>query len=98
MPNYMKYINVNNFKFDPLAAMPTIPATLQYSSVARHTPSYYLVQFNGPVTPDMQKALAASDVTILYYVPYHPFSVRPAGPALDRPAALPSARPSAPLG
>src|SRR5439155_7952778 len=63
MPDYMKYINVNNFKFDPLAAMPMIPATLLYSSVARNAPSYYLLQFNGPVTPDMKKALAATDVT-----------------------------------
>src|SRR6184192_717872 len=92
MPNYMKYINVNNFKFDPLAAMPTIPATLQYSSVARNTPSYYLVQFNGPVTPDMKKALAATDVTILYYVAYNTFIVRADGPAIDRAAALPSVR------
>src|SRR5436309_11650040 len=92
MPDYMKYINVNNFKFDPLAAMPMIPATLQYSSVARNTPSYYLVQFNGPVTPDMKVALAATDVTILYYVAYNTFIVRADGPAIDRAAALPSVR------
>src|SRR5437773_10981378 len=40
----------------------------------------------------MKKALAATDVTILYYVAYNTFIVRADGPAIDRAAALPSVR------
>src|SRR2546429_5046056 len=40
----------------------------------------------------MRRALAASDVTILYYVAYTTFIVRADGPAIDRAAALPSVR------
>src|SRR5439155_1439485 len=35
IPDYMKFIVVNNFRFDPLAAMTSMPTSLQYNSVPR---------------------------------------------------------------
>src|SRR5207245_3666192 len=81
-----------NFRFDPLAAMPTIPMSLQYNSVPRNQPFYYLVQFNGPVTPLMKAQLTATGATILYYIPYNAFIVRADGLTMDRVSALASIR------
>src|SRR3989475_7556350 len=92
MPDYTKFIVVNNFRFDPLAAMPTMPTSLQYNSVPRNQPSYYLVQFNAPVTPLMKAQLTATGATILYYIPYNAFIVRADGPTMDRVSALASIR------
>ena len=82
MPDYMKFIVVNNFRFDPLAAMPTMPTSLQYNSLPRNQPLYYLAQFNGPVTPLMKAQLTATGATILYYIPYNTFIVRADGSVL----------------
>src|SRR5207249_7726328 len=88
IPDYMEFIVVNNFRFDPLAAMPSMPTSLQYNSVPRNQPFYYLVQFNGPVTPLMKAQLAATGATILYYIPYNAFIVRADGLTMDRVSAL----------
>src|SRR5436309_3417780 len=92
IPDYMKFIVVNNFRFDPLAAMPSMPMSLQYNSVPRNLPFYYLVQFNGPVTPLMKAQLTATGATILYYIPYNAFIVRADGLTMDRVSALASIR------
>src|SRR5437667_7099542 len=92
MPDYLKFIVVNNFRFDPLAAMPTMPTSLQYNSVPRNQPFYYLVQFTGPVTPLMKAQLAATGAAILYYIPYNAFIVRADGLTMDRVSALASIR------
>src|SRR2546428_2209538 len=92
VPDYMKYIAINNFKFDPLAQTPSIPASLRYDTVPRDQQFYYIVQFNGPVTPAMKSMLAATGVTILQYLAYNAFVVRADGPAIDRAAALPVVR------
>src|SRR5947199_248199 len=84
MPDYMKFIVVNSFRFDPLAAMPTMPTSLQYNSLPRNQPLYYLAQFNGPVTPLMKAQLTATGATILYYIPYNTFIVRADGLTMDR--------------
>jgi len=88
----MKYIIINNFKFDPLGATPSIPASLRYDTVPRDRSLYYIVQFNGPVTPAMKSLLASTGVTILQYIPYNAFVVRGDGPAMDRAATLPVVR------
>src|SRR5436309_3510308 len=92
MPDYMKFIVVNNFRFDPLAAMPTMPTSLQYNSLPRNQPLYYLAQFNGPVTPLMKAQLTATGATILYYIPYNAFIVRADGLTMDHVSALASIR------
>ncbi|HEX9341892.1 MAG TPA: PQQ-binding-like beta-propeller repeat protein [Thermoplasmata archaeon] len=92
LPDYMKYVTINNFQFDPLAQTPSIPASLRYDTVPRDQQFYYIVQFNGPVTPAMKSMLAATGVTILQYLAYNAFVVRADGPAIDRAAALPVVR------
>src|SRR3989442_4623220 len=88
----MNYIAINIFSSDPLAKPPSIPASLRYDTVPRNQHFYYIVQFNGPVTPAMKWMLAATGVTILQYLAYNAFIVRADGPAIDRAAALPVVR------
>ena len=92
LPDYMKTININNFRFDPLAETPSIPPELRFLSVNADKPFYYIIQFNGPVTPQMKAALAATGATILYYVNYNAFVVKADGLALERARALPIVR------
>ena len=92
VPDYMKFVTINNFQFDPLAQTPSIPASLRFDTVPRDQQFYYIVQFNGPVTPAMKSMLAATGVTILQYLAYNAFVVRADGPAIDRAAALPVVR------
>ena len=92
VPDYMKFVTINNFKFDPLAQTPSIPASLRFDTVPRDQQFYYIVQFNGPVTPAMKAMLASTGVTILQYIAYNAFIVRADGPAIDRAAALPVVR------
>ncbi len=92
VPDYMKFVTINNLKFDPLAATPSIPDSLRYDTIPRDQPFYYIVQFNGPVTSAMKAMLASTGVTILQYLAYNAFVVRADGPAIDRAAALPIVR------
>ena len=79
VPDYMKFVTINNFKFDPLAQTPSIPASLRFDTVPRDQQFYYIVQFNGPVTPAMKAMLASTGVTILQYIAYNAFIVRADG-------------------
>src|SRR5207244_859565 len=63
-----------------------------YGTVPRDQPFYYIVQFNGPVTPAMKNLLSSTGVTILQYIAYNAFVVRADGPAIDRASALPIVR------
>src|SRR5438445_10783325 len=92
VPDYMKFVTINNLKFDPLAATPSIPDSLRYDTIPRDQPFYYIVQFNGPVTSAMKAMLASTGVTILQYLAYNAFVVRADGPAIDRAAELPIVR------
>src|SRR5437899_11505558 len=92
VPDYEKYVTINNFKFDPLAQTPSIPSSLRFDTVPRDQQFYYIVQLNGPVTPAMKSMLAATGVTILQYLAYNAFIVRADGAAIDRAAALPVVR------
>ncbi len=83
-PDYMRYIQVNNFRFDPLAAKPDIPPGLAYETVPRDQQGYYIVQFNAPVRPEMKAALESTGITILYYVNYNAFVVRADGAMIER--------------
>lgn len=66
LPDYMRYILVNNFKFDPLRETPSIPDSLRYDSIPMGSPFYYVVQFGGPITPAMKRDLEATGATLLY--------------------------------
>ncbi|MGQ9588522.1 MAG: S8 family serine peptidase, partial [Thermoplasmata archaeon] len=90
--DYMRFIQVNNFKFDPLAETPDIPAFLSYGDRSANEICYYLVQFKGPITPEMKSSLESTGVTILYYVNYNAFVVKASGPALELAKSLPSVR------
>src|SRR6266542_600211 len=92
VPDYMKFVTINNLKFDPLASTPSIPDGLRYDTIPRDQPFYYIVQFNGPVTSAMKAKLASTGVTILQYLAYNAFVVSADGPAIDRASALPIVR------
>lgn len=90
--DYMRYIVVNDYRFDPLAETPDIPASLRYDRVGANQPAYYLVQFKGPVTEAMKKGLEATGAKILHYIQYNAFIVRAYGPSISVAAQLPYVR------
>src|SRR4030042_437918 len=75
VPDYMRFIQVNNFKFDPLAEAPSIPYALAYDTGRMSGSSYYIVQLKGPVTQSMKDELMAAGMTLLHYVNYNAFVV-----------------------
>src|SRR3990172_9392600 len=92
LPEYMKYVQINDYRFDPLAETPAIPSALRYESVPRDVSTYYIVQFNRPVTPDMKRVLPSTGAEILHYIPYNAFVVRADGATLYRATILPVVR------
>src|SRR3990172_423301 len=92
LPEYMKYVQINDYRFDPLAETPALPSALRYESVPRDVSTYYIVKFNGPVTPDMKRVLASTGAEILHYIPYNAFVVRADGATLERLTILPIVR------
>ena len=76
VPGYMRFIQVNDFKFDPLAETPSIPEGLAYDTSRMSGPSYFIVQFKGPVTQSMKNELMAAGFTLLHYINYNSFVVR----------------------
>lgn len=74
--DYMRFININGYEFDPLEAVPDLPNGLRFGSSERSGVSYYIVQFDGPIKRGMKEDLSATGVTILHYVNYNAFVVR----------------------
>ena len=91
-PEYMKYIQVNDLRFDPLAGGPSIPSALRYSSISSSVPSYYIVQFKGPITSEMKASLSGTGASLLGYVNYNAFVVRADGPSIEMANHLGSVR------
>ena len=92
LPEYMRYVQVNDYRFDPLVDTLAIPSALRYEWVPPDVSTYYIVQFNGPVTPDMKRSLASTGAEILHYIPYNAFVVRADAATLDRASILPVVR------
>ena len=90
--DYARYIQVNNFRFDPLVESPDVPEWLSYGSLESSVESYCIVQFNGPVTQQMKEDLGSTGMQVLYYINYNAFIVMTDGNALDKAKALPSFR------
>jgi len=91
-PEYMKFIQVNDLRFDPLAGGPSIPSSLKYSSISSSVLAYYIVQFKGPITTDMKAALSGTGASILGYVNYNAFVVKADGPSIEKTNLLGSVR------
>ena len=91
-PDYMKYVQVNGFRFDPLSDKPAIPASLTYRDADRVRSPFYIVQFRGPVTAEMKSDLESLGIKILYYVSYNAFVVRANAPSAAAARNLPSVR------
>ena len=90
LPDYMKFIQVNGLRFDPLSDVPTIPASLAYDGT--NLSPYYIVQLGGPVTPEMKSAVQSVGVKILYYLSYNAFIVRGDAKSLQATRVLPFVR------
>jgi len=91
-PEFMNYIHVNNFMFDPLLQMPEIPDSLSFGSISALEQAYYLVQLKGPITEDMKAALGATGVSVLQYINYNTFVVKGDGASIARAESLWCAR------
>jgi outer membrane protein assembly factor BamB len=83
-PEFMNYIHVNNFSFDPLLKIPAIPDSLSFGSISALEQAYYIVQLKGPVTEDMKTSLRATGVTVLHYISYNAFIVRGDGASIAK--------------
>lgn len=92
MPESATYIQVNNFKFDPLVEGPSIPDFLSYDQLNPNVQTYYIVQFKGPITAQMKSDLTSTGVTILQYVNTNAFIVRADWATIEKAKALPSVR------
>lgn len=91
-PEYSKFIQVNNFRFDPLAEAPNVPSGLSYDQPAPGQKAYFIVQFDRPITDAMKSGLGAAGVELLHYINYNGFIVSADGPSLERAKALSSVR------
>ncbi|MBU0685975.1 MAG: PQQ-binding-like beta-propeller repeat protein [Candidatus Thermoplasmatota archaeon] len=90
--DFARYIHVNNFRFDPLVESPNVPDWLSYGSLDSGVETYYIVQFNGPVTEQMKQDLGSTGMHVLYYINYNAFIVATDGKALDKAKTLASFR------
>jgi hypothetical protein len=72
----MKYININDFEFDPLQGAPDLPEGTRFDPAKMAGLAYYLVQFDGPITRSMKEDLSGAGATILNYVSYNAFVAR----------------------
>ena len=87
-PEFMNYIHVNNFRFDPLVKMPEIPDSLSFGSISALEQAYYIVQLKGPITQDMKAALSATGVSVLQYINYNAFVVKSDGTSIAKAESL----------
>ncbi len=75
-PEYMRFVNINGFEFDPCDAAPQVPAGLAYGPDVTGGFGYYIAQFSGPVTQTMKNDLYSTGAELLFYVNYNAFVVR----------------------
>ncbi|MBN1678041.1 MAG: PQQ-binding-like beta-propeller repeat protein, partial [Candidatus Thermoplasmatota archaeon] len=91
-PDYMRYINVNNLTFDPLSDKLSIPLDLRYSSASSSGSTYYIVQFDRPITETMKRSLELQGAIIISYISYNAFVVRVDSSLIDHIDQLPNVR------
>ncbi len=91
-PDYMRYIHVNDFRFDPLGEMPEIPTILSYSSEESRLAAYHIVQFDRPVTEMMKDSLRSSGAVILNYVSYNAFVIKATASTVEQVKSLDNVR------
>jgi len=91
-PDYMRFVQINTYRFDPLADAPAIPQPLVALSTSAGQPSYFILQFNAPVTNEMKQSVEAAGCDLLHYVNYNAFVVRADGDAIAQAGHLGSVR------
>ncbi|MDH4123741.1 MAG: hypothetical protein OEV21_06645, partial [Thermoplasmata archaeon] len=82
--DFMRYIHINEYRFDPLLDKLEIPEGLSYGKDPLAHTSYFIVQFNGPIYPQMKESLGAEGAEILYYINYNAFVIKATGPSLKK--------------
>ena len=86
------YIRLARTLFDPLQALPDLPARLSYTSAEPAAASTYIVQFSGPVMPEWKQAITTSGGQLGDYIPDYAFLVHLDGTAKAIVGALPFVR------
>jgi outer membrane protein assembly factor BamB/subtilisin family serine protease len=87
-----RFIDVNGYRFDPLAGVPALSPGLRAPAVPAAEPSYHIVQFREGVTEEMKRGLASAGPVLLHYLNYNAFLVRADAVGLARAAGLPDVR------
>jgi uncharacterized repeat protein (TIGR01451 family) len=85
------FIRLKAGSFDPLQALPALPARLVYTS-AEAASGVYIVQFGGPVRPGWKQALLDAGGQLGDYVPDYAFLARLDAAARERVQAMPFVR------
>ena len=91
-PDHMRFVQINTYRFDPLADALAIPQSLAAQSTSSSQSSYFILQFNAPVTNEMKQSAEAEGCDLLYYVNYNAFVVRADGNAIAQAGHLGSVR------
>lgn len=91
-PDYMRFLQINTYRFDPLVDALAIPQSLAAASISAGQPSYFILQFNAPVTNEMKQSVEAAGCDLLNYVNYNAFVVRADGSAIAQAGHLGSVR------
>jgi serine protease AprX len=86
------YIHLAIGSFDPLEALPDLPADLSYTSAEATAAGVYIVQFTGPVMPEWKQAVGSAGGELGDYLPDYAFLVRLDEAAKSRLQALPFVR------
>jgi len=65
--------------FDPDVAPPIVPNELRYGVAQVEPREFFIVQFDGPITPEMRASLTERGARILRYLPMYAYVVKMAG-------------------
>lgn len=87
-----RLIRLAQATFDPLEAVPAVPADLAYNAQEAQASGSYILQFSGPVLDAWKAAIAADGAILGPYIPDDAFIVRLAPASLAVVKALPYVR------
>ncbi|MBM3287949.1 MAG: hypothetical protein FJY88_11460 [Candidatus Eisenbacteria bacterium] len=83
-------IDINGYRFDPLASAPELPAELR--ALETDSRATYLLQFAGPIEESWKEEIRGLGATIGGYVPENAFLARMDGPTRERVRQHPQVR------
>jgi len=87
-----RYLFINKYLFDPLEESPVMPATLSAFAYPDKSPSFHIVQFDGPIVEAWIMNLRAAGAELLGYLPNNSFIIRTDGGSMQGILSVPHVR------